>query len=60
MPLAYSRGKGLPQKHIWSLVASRVAQRGNDRAYTNGDIRELKENYGIEGMVVQRIAGWIR
>jgi hypothetical protein len=47
VPLAYSRGKGLPQKHIWSLVASRVAQRGNDRAYTNGDIRELKEKAGF-------------
>jgi hypothetical protein len=47
VPLAYSRGKGLPQKHIWSLLASRVAQRSDDRAYSNGDIRELKEKAGF-------------
>ena len=43
VPLAYSRGKGLPQKQLWRLLASRIA----DRPYTNQDIRELKEHAGF-------------
>jgi hypothetical protein len=47
VPLAYSRGKGLPQKHLWCLLASRIAGRDGDRAYTNSDIRELRETAGF-------------
>jgi WD40 repeat protein len=43
IPLAYARGKGLPQKNLWYTVASRIA----GREYTNGDIRELKEKGGF-------------
>ncbi len=42
VPLAYARGKGLPQKNVWSAVASRIA----GRAYTNADLRELKDQAG--------------
>jgi WD40 repeat protein len=47
VPLAYSRGKGLPQKYIWALVASRLARRHDDHPYSNGDIRELKQKAGF-------------
>lgn len=42
VPLAYARGKGLPQKNVWATVASRIA----GREYTNADLRELKEQAG--------------
>lgn len=42
VPLAYARGKGLPQKNVWAAVASRIA----GRVYTNADLRELKEQAG--------------
>lgn len=42
VPLAYARGKGLPQKNVWTTVASRIA----GREYTNGDLRDLKEQAG--------------
>jgi WD40 repeat protein len=42
VPIAYARRRGLPQKHIWATVASRIA----DTRYTNDDIRELKERLG--------------
>ena len=42
VPLAYARGKGLPQKNIWRALATRIA----GRDYHNGDIRELKEQAG--------------
>jgi Caspase domain len=42
VPLAYARGKGLPQKNIWAAVASRIAA----RSYSNADLRELKEQVG--------------
>ena len=43
VPLAYARRRGLPQKHIWAAVASRIA----GMRYTNADIRELKERAGF-------------
>ncbi len=46
VPLAYSRGKGLPQKQIWALLASRLAGSKDDR-YTNGHIRALKDKAGF-------------
>jgi WD40 repeat protein len=42
VPLAYARGKGLPQKNIWHTLATRVA----GRDYNNGDLRELKQQAG--------------
>jgi WD40 repeat protein len=42
VPLAYSRGKGLPQKTIWSQLASAIA----GVSYTNTDLRELKRVAG--------------
>jgi WD40 repeat protein len=42
IPLAYARGRGLPQKTIWAAIATHVA----GRAYTNADIRDLKEHAG--------------
>ncbi|MFZ6012110.1 MAG: caspase family protein [Bacteroidota bacterium] len=58
VPLAYARGKGMPQKNIWCSVASKIA----NRTYSNTDIRKLKEEasyYLIEdvdnGEVVCRI-----
>ena len=42
IPLAYSRGKGLPQKGVWHRIASAVS----DRQYTNADLRLLKEEVG--------------
>ncbi len=43
VPLAYARRRGLPQKHVWAAVASRIA----NKRYTNADIRELKERAGF-------------
>jgi len=43
VPLAYARRRGLPQKHVWAAVASRIAR----KQYTNADIRELKERAGF-------------
>ena len=43
VPLAYARRRGLPQKHVWAAVASRIANKG----YTNADIRDLKERAGF-------------
>jgi WD40 repeat protein len=43
VPLAYARRRGLPQKHIWATVASRIA----NKRHTNADIRELKERAGF-------------
>ncbi|QJB31470.1 caspase family protein [Chitinophaga oryzae] len=58
LPLAYSKGKGLPIKGIWKVVASHIA--GKD--YDNNKIRELREkfNYYIvedndNGVVVYRL-----
>lgn len=42
VPLAYARGKGLPQKSIWHTVASKIS----GRSYSNSDIRDLKELAG--------------
>jgi WD40 repeat protein len=42
-PLAYSQGKGLPQKTIWCEIASALA----GRTYTNADIRDLKQAAGF-------------
>ena len=42
VPLAYARGKGLPQKNMWCTVASRIA----GRQYTNSDLRLLKQKAG--------------
>src|SRR6202022_4732041 len=42
VPLAYSRGRGLPQKNIWHTVASRIS----GRAYSSADLRRLKEEAG--------------
>jgi hypothetical protein len=39
MPLAYAQGKGIPQKQVWQQLAAAIA----GRAYTNADIRDLKE-----------------
>jgi WD40 repeat protein len=47
LPLAYARGKGLPQKRIWCLLASRIAGRPSDQPYTNSDIRELRDRAGF-------------
>jgi WD40 repeat protein len=42
IPLAYARGRGLPQKTIWAAIASHIA----GQTYTNADIRDLKERAG--------------
>ena len=42
VPLAYARGKGLPQKSLWAAVASGISK----REYTNFDIREVKATAG--------------
>lgn len=58
VPLAYARGKGLPQKLIWHTIASAVSK----GVYTNVDIRELKQKAGYyivqdteQGEVVYRL-----
>lgn len=41
-PLAYSMGRGLPQKNVWHLLASQIS----GRIYTNSEIRTIKERVG--------------
>lgn len=36
VPLAYARGKGMPQKNLWVTAASKIA----GKEYGNGDIRD--------------------
>lgn len=43
VPLAYARGKGLPQRNVWATIASRIAE----REYTNADLRDLKDQAGF-------------
>jgi WD40 repeat protein len=42
IPLAWAKGKGLPQKDIWADLASRIS----GRTYSNDDIERLKERAG--------------
>jgi hypothetical protein len=41
-PLAWAKGRGLPQKDIWADLASRIS----GYTYSNNDIAELKERAG--------------
>lgn len=58
IPLAYARGKGLPQKNIWATAASEIS----GTSYGNPDIRDVKALAGYyilqdtdEGQVVFRL-----
>jgi WD40 repeat protein len=42
VPLAWARGKGLPQKSLWAALASSIA----GRTYANTDIEDLKRVAG--------------
>ena len=42
IPLAWARGKGLPQKSLWAAIASSIS----GRVYTNAEIQKLKTNAG--------------
>lgn len=42
LPLAYAKGKGLPQKTLWYTLASALS----NTEYRNNDIRDLKEVAG--------------